>query len=169
MNVSSISITMTTQGASSASPFAQFKASVQSLKDALNSGNLADAKTAFAALEQSSPDKANSGTSVSIFASVGKALDAGDIGAALDALQKALEALATKAKKSEDTAPDLLSQLLDALKEVLDKLDSNSATGQAQDPSAAIQSLAQKLGLSSSGTYSSAGTTSISIGLSIKA
>lgn len=169
MNVSSISITVSTQAAAgAASPYAQFKASVQSLKEALNSGNLSDAKTAFAALEKSLPGKDTDSSSVSVFASVGKALDAGDIGAALDALQKALEALVTKDKKS-DKAPDMLDQLLAILKEVLDQVDSSNSTSQSQDPSAVVQSLAQKLGLSSSGTYSSAGTTSISIGLSIKA
>lgn len=168
MNVSSISITVATQGNVSSSPASQFKASLQSLKDALSSGNLSDAKAAFENFEKSLPSTESGESNVAVFASVSKALDAGDIGAALDALQKALEALLTKDKKS-DKAPDMLDQLLEILKEVLDKMDATNSGDSAKDSAMVAQTLAQKLGLSSSGTYSSAGTTSISIGLNIKA
>ena len=75
-------------GTQGTNPFAKVKQAFQNLGTALDSGNLADAKAAFAQLEQNAPPgggKAGNPLSEKIEA-LGKALDSGDLKAAKDAL-----------------------------------------------------------------------------------
>lgn len=69
-------------------PFAKAKQAFQTLETALNSGNLSDAKAAFAELQKNAPPHATKGDNPMSgkMETLGKALDSGDVNAAKDAL-----------------------------------------------------------------------------------
>jgi hypothetical protein len=68
--------TSQTQGASNSDPMAQMKANFDDLGSALKSGNISDAKAAFAKLQQNAPSQ---GSQPSEIESLSKALDSGNL------------------------------------------------------------------------------------------
>ncbi len=78
-------------------PFAKVKQDFENLGSALDSGNLTDAKKAFAQLQKDAPSQGGKNSPLSdTIESLGKALDSGDLKSAQDAYAKIKKAMSQK-------------------------------------------------------------------------
>ena len=85
------------QQVSGSNPFAKLKQDFEALGSALDSGNLTDAKKAFAQLQKDAPSQGGKKNPLSdTIDSLGKALDSGDLKGAQDAYGKIKEAMSQK-------------------------------------------------------------------------
>ena len=85
------------QQVSGSNPFAKVKQDFDALGSALDSGNLTDAKKAFAQLQKDAPSQGGKKNPLSdTIDSLGKALDSGDLKGAQDAYGKIKEAMSQK-------------------------------------------------------------------------
>jgi len=96
MSISSISSNTSTYQTSQTNPFSKIKEDFDNLGKALKSGNLSDAKAAFAQLQKDSPAKTGSDSTPMSkdIAAIGKALDSGDIKTAQDTYSKVQDKIA---------------------------------------------------------------------------
>ena len=88
MSISAISSSSATYQPSLTNSMKQMKQNFDDIGKALQSGNLDDAKKAYAELQKNMPSKGSNNKTPAEMESLGKALDSGDISAAKDAYSK---------------------------------------------------------------------------------
>ncbi len=104
MSISAISSSTSTYQTTQTNPFAKFKEDFDALGKALKSGNIDDAKKAYAQLQKDMPSNSGSNNPMSSdLQTLGKALDSGNLTAAQDAYSTIQEKMSQGKPSSGDS------------------------------------------------------------------